>query len=285
MLLNYYNNYMLPKTMFGTNNYFFIGTIICLIFSWTSSLGEPSSNLLSYQSEYEISLGDTETVRVPGKTYVDKAYGQLFIDWINNCEDSWVSNQRMMTRFINSYGVGTVSEINYSINEKSDGNEMDFVLEIKENAELVERTIGQAIKNNSLTVKFPQTDKKDLNFSNEVVFPHTFLEEITQKLFGNDKMIVKKVYEGTIPEDFFNISVFFTDEIVKESVVKLPKEVKNNFKKIRMSYYKGNDSTPIFEQTVQINNQGIANYFRYDYPDYSLVLKLKKISTVNLNCN
>ena len=200
---------MLPKTMFGTNNYFFIGTIICLIFSWTSSLGEPSSNLLSYQSEYEISLGDTETVRVPGKTYVDKAYGQLFIDWINNCEDSWVSNQRMMTRFINSYGVGTVSEINYSINEKSDGNEMDFVLEIKENAELVERTIGQAIKNNSLTVKFPQTDKKDLNFSNEVVFPHTFLEEITQKLFGNDKMIVKKVYEGTIPEDFFNISVFY----------------------------------------------------------------------------
>ena len=87
---------------------------------------------------------------------------------------------------------------------------------------------------------------------------------------------MKKVYEGTIPEDFFNISVFFTDEIVKESVVKLPKEVKNNFKKIRMSYYKGNDSTPIFEQTVQINNQGIANYFRYDYPDYSLVLKLKK---------
>ena len=57
---------------------------------------------------------------------------------------------------------------------------MDFVLEIKENAELVERTIGP-IKNNSLTVKFPQTDK-DLNFSNEVVFPHTFLEEITQKL-------------------------------------------------------------------------------------------------------
>ena len=80
----------------------------------------------------------------------------------------------MMTRFINSYGVGTVNEINYSINEKSDGNEMDFVLEIKENAELVERTIGQAIKNNSLTVKFPQTDKR-FNFSNEVVFPHTFL--------------------------------------------------------------------------------------------------------------
>ena len=31
---------------------------------------------------------------------------------------------------------------------------MDFVLEIKENAELVERTIGRIIKENSLIVKF-----------------------------------------------------------------------------------------------------------------------------------
>ena len=68
----------------------------------------------------------------------------MFIDWINNCDNSWVSNQRMMTRFINSHGVGTVNEINYSINENADGKKMDFVLEIKENAELVERTIGQA---------------------------------------------------------------------------------------------------------------------------------------------
>ena len=44
-------------------------------------------------------------------------------------------------------------------------------------------------------------------------------------------------------------------------------------------------STPIFEQTVQLNEQGIANYFKYDYPDYSLIVKLKKISLVKLNCN
>ena len=157
---------------------------------------ETESKLLSYQSEYEVSLGDTDIVRVPGKTYVDKAYGQLFIDWINNCDNSWVSNQRMMTRFINSYGVGTVNEINYSINENINGENMEFVLEVKENAELVERTIGKAIKDNNLIVQFPQTDKKDLTFPNDVVFPHTFLKEITDKLNGEEKIIVKKVYEG-----------------------------------------------------------------------------------------
>ena len=252
---------------------------------WFLSYNETESKLLSYQSEYEVSLGDTDIVRVPGKTYVDKAYGQLFIDWINNCDNSWVSNQRMMTRFINSYGVGTVNEINYSINENVSGENMEFVLEVKENAELVERTIGKAIKDNNLVVKFPQTDKKDLTFPNDVVFPHTFLKEITNKLNGDEKIIVKKVYEGTIPEDFFNISVFFTDKVVEYSEVDFPSEVKNKFKKLRMSYYKDNESTPIFEQTVHLNNQGIASYFRYDYPDYSLVLKLKKISTVKLNCN
>ena len=252
---------------------------------WFFSFTETESKLLSYQSEYEVSLGDTDIVRVPGKTYVDKAYGQLFIDWINNCDNSWVSNQRMMTRFINSYGVGTVNEINYSINENINGENMEFVLEVKENAELVERTIGKAKKENNLVVKFPQTDKKDLTFPNDVVFPHTFLKEITNKLSGEEKIIVKKVYEGTIPDDFFNISVFFTDKIVKYSEVDFPSEIKNKFKKLRMSYYKDNESTPIFEQTVHLNSQGIASYFRYDYPDYSLILKLKKISTVKLNCN
>ena len=92
------------------------------------------ANLISYNSEYEIKLGKSDEVRLPGKTYVDSASGQLFIDWINVCDNSWVSNQRMMTRFVNSFGVGTVSEINYSINENSASSKMDFVLEIKENS-------------------------------------------------------------------------------------------------------------------------------------------------------
>ncbi len=256
-------------------------SLLLTIFSFNKS----SAKLLSYQSEYEISLANSEKVRLPGKTYVNEASGQLFIDWINNCQNSWVSNQRMMTRFINSHGVGTVSEINYSLNEKADGSDMDFVLEVKEDTELVERVYGEAKIDNSLTVKFPKTDKEDLSFSKDVVFPHQFLEEITSNLFSNKRMITKKVYEGTIPNKFFNISVFLTDEVLKESDLKLPKEINNKFKKIRMSYYQDNQQIPIFEQTVNLNDQGVANFFRYDYPDYSLILKLKKINLVNLDCN
>ena len=94
-------------------------SVLCI---WLFPLVNVKAQLLSYQSEYEISLGDSDIVRVPGKTYVDKASGNLFIDWINNCDSSWVSNQRMMTRFVNSYGVGTVNEINYSINENQKNN-------------------------------------------------------------------------------------------------------------------------------------------------------------------
>tara|TARA_B100000963_G_scaffold359758_1_gene388084 strand:- start:331 stop:1128 length:798 start_codon:yes stop_codon:yes gene_type:complete len=245
----------------------------------------PKAKFLSYQSEYEISLANNEEIRLPGKTYVNEASGQLFIDWINNCQNSWVSNQRMMTRFINSHGVGTVSEINYSINEKADGSDMDFVLEVKEDAELVERVYGEARIDDMLVVKFPQTDKENLNFSNDVIFPHQFLEEIISDLFTDKRIITKKVYEGTIPDKFFNISVFLTDEVSKESKLKLPKEISNKFKKIRMSYFQDNQQIPVFEQTVNLNDQGVANFFRYDYPDYSLVLKLKKITLVNLDCN
>ncbi len=264
----------------STSRIFFFSLLLTFFYSKL-----PLAKLLSYQSEYEISLANSEKVRLPGKTYVNDASGQLSIDWINNCKNSWVSNQRMMTRFINSHGVGTVSEINYSINEKTDGSNMDFVLEVKEDAELVERVYGEAQINDNLIVKFPQTDKENLNFSNDVVFPHQFLEEIISNLYSDERMITKKVYEGTIPDKFFNISVFLTDEVLKESDLKLPKEINNKFKKIIMSYYQDNQQTPIFEQTVNLNDQGVANFFRYDYPDYSLVLKLKKITLVNLDCN
>ena len=49
----------------------------------------------------------------------------------------------------------------------------------------------------------------------------------------------------------------------------LPKGVVNKFKEIQMAYYQDKVQTPIFEQTVQLNEQGIASYFKYNYPDYS----------------
>ena len=261
---------------------FFVLSFICLLLP-ISINSKPK--LISYQSEYEVSLAPSDEVRLPGKTYVDQASGDLFVDWINNCENSWVSNQRMMTRFINSHGVGTLSEINYSLNEIANGSEMDFVLEVKENAELVDRTIGKAERKKKLQVSFPSSDKENLLLPDDVIFPHSFLVDILKNLYGTEKIITKKVYEGTIPDKFFNISVFFTDKIANVSDEIIIDGVINKFKKIRMSYYQGDSQTPIFEQTVHLNEQGVASFFRYDYPEYSLELKLKKISLVNLNCN
>ncbi len=243
------------------------------------------SKLLSYQSEYKITLAESDEIRLPGKTYVDQANGDLFIDWVNNCENSWVSNQRMITRFINSHGVGTLSEINYSLNEISNASKMDFVLEVKENADLVDRTIGKAERKKNIEVIFPSSEKEKLILPKYVLFPHSFLKDILKNLYGSEKLITRKVYEGTIPDKFFNISVFFTDRIIKEPNDVLIDGVINKFKKIRMSYYQDDSQTPIFEQIVHLNEQGVASFFRYDYPEYSLELRLKKISLVNLNCN
>ena len=242
------------------------------------------AKLLSYQNEYEINLGKTNEPRIPGKTYVDKASGYLLIDWINNCDESWVTTQRMMTKFINSHGVGSVSELNYSLNELTDGQKMDFVLEVKENAELVDRHFGKAERDEDVVVKFMQKDKL-LKFSKDVIFPHEFLEDIIKNLNSKKKIIVRNVYEGTIPDKFFNISVFFTDEKVKVNPKLLEKGIVNSFRKIRMAYYQDKSQTPIFEQTVHFNEQGIASFFRYDYPEYSLELKLKRVKLTPLDCS
>ena len=242
-----------------------------------------NSKLIPFQSEYEISNVQKEEARIPGKTYVDKATGYLVIDWLNSCENSWVSNQRMMTRFVNSHGVGTVSEINYSLNELDNGEKMDFVLEIKENAEVQERFYGMAKKVSDLEIKFKDREIKH-NFPSDVIFPRQFLDDIISNLNSKKKIMVRNVYEGTIPDKYFKISVFFTDEIQTIENDILPKNISNKFRKVKMAYYQDNEQTPIFEQTVLLNDQGIANSFQYDYPDYSLLLKLKKIKLVSSKC-
>ena len=257
--------------------------IVTLFVSFLCSPNIAASKLLSFQSEYDISLAKNDSPRVPGKTYVDKASGYLLIDWINNCDESWLTTQRMMTKFVNSYGVGTVSEINYSLNEMSDGNKMEFVLEVKEDAEVVERHHGKAEKKENLKIKFMQTDK-EYNFSNDIIFPHKFLEDVINNLDSGKNLLVRNVYEGTIPDKYFNISVFFTEKIVSVDKKKLDRGIINKFKKIRMAYYQDKVQTPIFEQTVHLNEQGIASFFRYDYPDYSLELNLKEVKLNSLDC-
>tara|TARA_B100000963_G_scaffold359166_2_gene385672 strand:- start:558 stop:1346 length:789 start_codon:yes stop_codon:yes gene_type:complete len=242
------------------------------------------ADLPSFKSEYEITLGNLDKARLPGKTYVDKASGYLLIDWINNCRESWVTSQRMMTKFINSHGVGTVNEINYSLNEASDGKKMEFVLEIKDNAEVIERHFGNASKNKNLEVTFNQSDKV-LNFPGDVIFPHQFLNDIIENLYSDKNMIVRNVYEGTIPDKFFNISVFFIDQETSIDRKLVPNGVVNKFKKIRMAYYQDKSEIPVFEQTIHLNKQGIASFFRYDYPDYSLELNLKKVELTPLDCS
>ena len=86
-----------------------------------------NNSLLSFKSQYDLYLVDSEIKPNVGKTYVTKAEGELFVDWLYNC-DSWVSNQRMVTKFINNYGVGTVNEINYSLVEMLNGTKIDFSL-------------------------------------------------------------------------------------------------------------------------------------------------------------
>ena len=51
-----------------------------------------------------------------------------------------------------------------------------------------------------------------------------------------------------------------------------------------MAYYEKNAQTTSLELTAKINKQGVVSYFKYDYPEYSLVMKLKKLVVTMDNC-
>jgi len=251
--------------------------LVIIIFFLNNSLKSAEIDLLSYQSVYEITLDkNREMKNTFGQTTIKEANGELLLDWFNNC-DSWSSNQRMYLSFLNSSGVGSVSDINYSLTEKNDSSEMNFALQVKENNILVQRVNGIAKRKNDLKIQLFNPKEKNLTFKKNVLFPHQHLKKIIEILGTEKKIFSEKVYEGSIPDNYLDISTFINQESVKEDSKKFSKEIQNKFWVVRMAYYKDNNQVPEMELTAKINNQGVVSYFKYDYPTYSLIMNLKKI--------
>lgn len=243
------------------------------------------NEFISYQSIYEVSLDQDRKIKNTfGKSFIKEANGELLIDWFDNC-DSWVSNQRMYLRFINSSGVGTTSDINYSLIEKYDGSEMEFALQVKENNMIVERVNGKGKRKVKTIIDIMDTKKRKLEFESEVIFPHAHLKKIIRSIKKKNKIISHKVYEGSIPNKFLNISTFISDKPIIVDEKKLDKNIKNEFWVVRMAYYDENKDLPEMELTAHINKQGFVNYFKYDYPRYSLEMKLRKVQFTKNRCN
>tara|TARA_B100000989_G_C19497456_1_gene452716 strand:+ start:41 stop:844 length:804 start_codon:yes stop_codon:yes gene_type:complete len=241
-------------------------------------------NLASYQSLYEISLDKDRKIESPlGQPSIKKANGELLIDWFDNCT-SWVSNQRMLINFTNSNGVGTVSDINYSLNEAYNSDNMSFALQVKQNNEIVEQFRGSGERNDTTLIKLFNPKEENLEFSSEIIFPHGHLKKIIQHLGNLSGIVSYKVYEGSIPKNYLNISSFINKESKKEKF-NFPSGIENKFWSVRMAYYEGETNTPQLELTAKINRQGIVSSFQYDYPEYSLSMKLKKIELRTIKCD
>ena len=260
-----------------------IGMCLGLLFFYKPNLN--GANLISYESIYEVTINDNYDNKKLGQTYITKANGELLLDWFNNCK-SWVSNQRLYVNFINSSGVGTVSDIYYSLEEKNDSSEMQFYLQVKENNQLIKRVNGKAKKNEKISVEIIDSEKKNLSFPASVLFPHEHLKLIISKIDNSkDSTIVsKKVYEGSLPENFLEITTFISDKNEKIDSNIINSDIKNSFRNVRMAYFENKSEVPSLELTAKLNSQGIVSYFQYDYPTYSLMMNLKKVSIKKIDC-
>ena len=253
------------------------GVVISFMVMKKKDVFAKPDKLLSYQSVYEITLDKQRDIKNTfGQPYIKDANGELLIDWFDDCS-AWVSNQRMYISFINSSGIGTISDINYSLNENYENLEMNFALQVKENNIVVEQFRGSGKKKKNVTINLLSPTEKSMVFPKDTLFPHEHLKSLIAKLGKKTGIYSNKVYEGTIPNNYMNISTFFNNNSIIEDLPTLPKEVINKFWKIRMTYYKEDNQTPEMELTANINKQGVVSFFKYDYPEYTIIARLKKL--------
>lgn len=82
-----------------------------------------------------------------------------------------------------------------------------------------------------------------------------------------------------------NVSTFINSKTIKVEKKLLTSGISNKFWIVRMAYYDENKQTPEMELTAHINEQGFVSFFKYDYPEYSLKMKLKKVVLSPTSCD
>ena len=128
---------------------------------------------------------------------------------------------------------------------------------------IVENTKGE-----NVIVDISSPEKKSLSFPKNVLFPHEHLKLVVSKIDQSDEssILSNKVYEGSLPENFLEITTFISEKKEKIDSKLLSSQIKNSFRNVRMAYFENQSETPSLELTAKINSQGIVGFFQYDYP-------------------
>ncbi|HAX92167.1 MAG TPA: DUF1849 domain-containing protein [Rhodospirillaceae bacterium] len=237
-----------------------------------------------HTATYKMTLG-----KAKAGSGVSNVTGTMIFDWQDVC-DGWAIQQNMQLSFLYTEGEESSVSSPAVTWESKDGKAFNFHVKRLVGEQEDEAFKGRAKRDEKgagLAHYTTPLEKRDIEFTSDVVFPSAHTLMIMQKAAAGEKMFTQRVFDGADAEGLVDISAFIGPRLDALDDTALAPEVRGNALltqqawPIRLAFYKpqGAGSEPDYEMDFVLQSNGIARSITIDYGDFTITGTLVKLES------
>lgn len=234
-----------------------------------------------------------KTDSVKNGSSVSNVTGKMTFEWNDVC-DGWAIQQRIQMRFIYADGTNqdlVSTELTW---ESKDGKRYNFNIRRTTDGQETERYRGKAAQedNGALSVVYAAPEEKKIELPAETLFPTAHTKLILQQAALGEKFFSRRVYDGS-EETPSDVSAFISPkraaskEYGPKGKTKKSALLSGDAWPVHLAFFKAGTETgePDYEMDMNLLSNGVAQYMKVDYGDFSVVGALDELEALQpQNC-
>jgi hypothetical protein len=233
---------------------------------------------LSHRAVYDLKLKNSQWA-----SNVAGLNGRLVSEFDDVC-DGYTFNQRIVTNFTDTQGQASTGNFWVSTYESADGRHYRFSLTNTVDSKEVERTVGQANRDDKgmAKVDFQKPSGKNISLSG-VVFPTEFMGRVVTAARRGEKGLAVKMFEGDAEGKVFDAFASIGKETTAtpEELATPGGEALRGLKAwpVSLTYYVAgaNADLPEYETSFRMFENGVTSAVTLDYGEFTVSGKLRTI--------
>ncbi len=237
--------------------------------------------LLSHRAVYDLSLAPG-----PAGNIVDVT-GRMVLEWADACE-GYTTQQRMLMRVLRNDGGDVESDFRVSAWESKNGETFRFDVRNIVAGGTPENFKGRADRTSSLAqAVFQSPSDLSLDLPKKIVFPSEHIARIIDGAQAGETRISVPLFDGTGEDGLFEAVGFVlgpADALAPEVTDLADGALKDvPAWNLRLSFFglRTNDSLPVYEVSLRLFANGIADRLVLDYDDFAVAGRLTGLERVS----
>ncbi len=209
--------------------------------------------------------------------------GKMFFVWEDVC-DGWTIEQRYQMSFIYAQGGEADVDTSYATWESKDGRQFTFNLRRETNGIIDDEYRGAASLADDGTgrARYRVPDDRTMDLPAGTFFPTAHSLELLRRAVGGETFFTALMFDGTEEQGLTELSAVIGQPLAADEVAAEPLLATISWP-VEMAFFETEvlESTPIYEISVRLFDNGIIDAMDIDYGDFVIRATLEELEALD----